>query len=242
MGLEKLDRGRREHGPGSWKLTVCHSDPTEYIISGIISPSAGSVEVALSAEEFLSASKTAAKILATTGDVDPTNPNSAAWRDLWGGHRYKDDQDRVHDIKGLKAKLMEACEHEHPPAESQRYATLAAWLLDYLRRFKMPTSDDVAEASPSGAPKWVFKGGRIVLTLRYEYAWRKAAEQAGGVVTVAEQRAMGRRIRTITGEKKFTPGSCRGKKGESGFAYMIWTDAHIAALERLSGVEMAQGL
>lgn len=240
MGLERNAERPREYEPGSWRLTIFHGDPVEYVIAGVMSPTGGSMSVHLTTDEFMCPSKAAKKILATTTDVDPTNPTSEAWARLWKGYSLQDGEGNRREVKGLKAKLLGACEHEHPPAEYKRHALLAAWLLDYLRRFKKPVSDEATEPSPTGSPKWLNHGGRVVLAFRYEDAWSKAAEQAGGHVTSGETREMSRRIRKITGEKNFEPMSRRGKDGAPGFRFTVWGDTHIVALEQLSGVETAQ--
>ena len=230
MGLQK-NLETKEYEPGAWLLTVFHSDPVEWVLGGVLSPTAGAVAVILNEDEFLSPKKTARKILSTTGDVDPENPNPSAWSRLWTG--YTDD-DRA--VKGLKCKLMEDCRHEYPPPEYQRHALLAAWMLDYLRRFARPTSDTATEPSPTGSPRWIYEGGSMVLSFRCEDAWHKAAEQAGGTVTTSEYRDVGRRIRKITGEKEFSAMSRRGKGSKHGARFVLWDDRHIAALEKLAGV------
>lgn len=230
MGLQKNPE-TKEYVPGAWLLTVFHSDPVEWVLGGVLSPTAGAVAVILNEDEFLSPKKTARKILSTTGDVDPENPNPSAWSRLWTG--YTDD-DRA--VKGLKCKLMDACRHEYPPPEYQRHALLAAWMLDYLRRFAKPTSDTATEPSPTGSPRWIYEGGSTVLSFRCEDAWHKAAEQAGGTVTTSEWRDVGRRIRKITGEKEFPAMSRRGKGSKHGARFVLWDDRHIAALEKLAGV------
>jgi hypothetical protein len=236
MGLVKDPVNTSEYEPGRWLLTVRHSDPKEYVIDGVISPTSGAVAVVLTAEDYLSAAKTARKILSTAGDVDPTNPNSAEWSRLWNGYSNEQEGGGRRTVKGLKCKLMEACRHDFPPAEYQRYSLLASWMLDYLRRFKKPTSEDVTEPSPTGTPKWIFAGGQPALAFRYEDAWRRAVEQAGGAVTTAEWRDMSRRIRNITGEKEFSDMSRRRKGDSPGCRFTLWDDRHIAALEKLAGV------
>jgi len=236
MGLVKHPVNTSEYERGGWLLTVRHSDPKEYVIDGVISPTSGAVAVILTADDFLSAAKTARKILSTAGDVDPTNPNSAEWSRLWNGYSKEQEGGGRRTVKGLKCKLMDDCLHYVPPAEYQRYSLLASWMLDYLRRFKKPTSEDVTEPSPTGTPKWIFAGGQPALAFRYEDAWRRAVEQAGGAVTTAEWRDVSRRIRNITGEKEFSDMSRRRKGDSPGCRFTLWDDRHIAALEKLAGV------
>ncbi len=240
MGLIRSPERAREYDPGAWRLTIVHSDPVEYMLSGIRSPSAGSVSVHLCADEFMSPAKTAKKILATTTDVDPTTPTPKAWEHLWDGHVRRDDDGNRVNVVGLRAKLLNASDHTYPPAEYQRHALLASVLLDFLRRFKKPTDDDVTEPSPTGSPKWITHAGRQVLTFRWEAVWAKAGEQAGTRIEVAEIRDMSRRIRKITEEKEFETKAQRGKDGSAGFRFFVWDDRHISALEQIAGVDTAQ--
>lgn len=240
MGLLKNAQRPREYEPGTWQLTVVHSDPVEYVISGVLSPSAGTVSVTLNTEEFMSPSKAAKKILATTTDVDPTSPTPHMWKQLWDGFSYQNGDDARRNVPGLKSRLLDTCAHEDAPAEYRRHARVAAWLLDYLRRFKKPTSEDVTEPNASGSPKWIHRDGRHVLAFRFEDSCSKAAAQAGGRIEDSEVREMGRRIRQLTGESQFSSGSQRGKGGSPGFRFLFWNDKHIAALEQIAGVESAQ--
>lgn len=235
MGLKKNPDNPREYDPGSWALTVVHGDPVEYVLSGVQSPTAGEVSVTLTVDEFTSAAKTAKKILATSADVDPANPTPEAWQKLWIGQF---DEDRRVPVTGLKIKLLDGCRHEHPPVEYLRYALLASWMLDYLRRFKKPSLEDAApEASPTGQPKWIKEDGEVVLSLRLADAWNKAAEQAKGKITAAEWRGVDKRIREITGEKKFARSARRGQTNKKTVGLTLWSDSHISALERLAGAQ-----
>lgn len=238
MGLRRMHDRPREYEPGTWQLFVVHSDPVEYVIEGIVSPTRGAVAVTLTSDEFMSPIKTARRILAATTDVDPTNPTPECWAGLWAGKRFQDEYGSRVVRKGLKNKLLEMCEHRHSTPEAQRHARLAACLLDYFRRFKKTPGDDVTEPSPTGSPRWIKQEGKDVLTFRWHEAWEKAAEQAGINVSPAELRDMSTRIREITGEKEFRASTRRrGKDGSPGYRYLQWTDLHISALEWLAGVE-----
>jgi hypothetical protein len=235
MGLEKNAENPDEYEPGTWDMTIIHGDPVEYVISGIQSPTGGSMSVTLTVDEWQSGGKVSKKILATTADVDPSNPRLEKWVKQWAGYF---DRGRAEDIKGLKHKLMETCRHETPSAEYQRFAQLAAWMLDYLRRFKKPDVDDApAEPSPTGNPKWIKVDGEIVLAFRLQDAWRKAADQAKGQVTVQEYRSMDKRIRRITGEKSFERKTRRGQADGKAKGLTYWDDRHLEALDQLAAAQ-----
>lgn len=235
MGLVKNQDNPREFDPGSVELTILHGDPPAYTLSGLRSPSAGLFEVSLSVDEFTSAPKTAKKILAASTDVDVCDPTPDHWRKLWAGSY--DEENRV-AVKGLRLKLLKTCRHEYPPAEYQRYARLAAWMLNYLRRFKKPEFDEAAtEVSGTGQPRWIRGDKDVVLTLGLADAWSKAAEQAKGQITDSEWKSVDKRIRAITGEKSFDKTTRRGQANGKAKGLTIWTDAHIRALEQLAAAQ-----
>jgi hypothetical protein len=235
MGLAKNPENPDEYDPGTWDMTIIHGDPVEYVISGIQSPTGGSMSVTLTVDEWQSGGKVSKRVLATTADVDPSNPRLKKWVDQWAGYF---DRRRGRDIKGLKHKLMENCRHETPSAEYQRFALLASWMLDYLRRFKKPDLDDAAaEPSPTGNPKWIKVDGEIVLAFRLQDAWRKAADQAKGQITAQEYRDMDKRIRRITGEKSFERKTRRGQADGKAKGLTYWDDRHLEALDQLAAAQ-----
>jgi hypothetical protein len=236
MGLARSPERSGEFEPGSWQLTIIQGDPVQYVVAGVRSPSLGDVSVSLTVDEFMSAAKTARKILATTTDVDTTNPTPAAWARLWNGHTRTSDDGRRVDVQGLKTKLLEACEHREPVLDDQRHANVAAAILDYLRRFKKDTADDRSTPLPTGQPRWITYKDRRVLAIRWSVVCARAADQAGIKIDDAGRIEMGQRIRQITGEERFEAISHRGKDGSAGYRAVLWDDRHIAALEKLAGV------
>ncbi len=223
--------------PGSWRLTIWESNPREFVLSGVRSRDGSTSDVRLTPDEFLSPTKTARAILATTGDVDMTNPNLSKWSSLWLGGSKKEDRDK----KGLKASLLEQAEKYRPSADEQTHAVHAAWLLDYLQRFRKPEVADADdnEPSPSGSPRWLIIDGQAELWFRWEDSVKKAAEQARNRIEAADIRDLSRRIRRITGEAEFRSESRHLKRGGAR-RYVVWTEQHIAAVEQLAGVESAQ--
>jgi hypothetical protein len=236
MGLARIPDRSGEFEPGSWQLTIIQGDPVQYMVAGVRSPSLGDVSVSLGVDEFISAAKTARKILATTTDVDPTNPTPEKWKQLWNGYSRTSEDGRRVDVQGLKTKLLDACKHREPVLDDQRHANIAAAILDYLRRFKKHTADDRSTPLPNGQPRWITYKGRQVLAIRLAVVYTKAAEQAGIKIDDADRRDLGYRIRKITGEDQFEAMSQRGKDGSPGYRLTVWDDRHIAALEKLAGV------
>jgi hypothetical protein len=238
MGLQKNPERPREYFPGTWKQAVVNSDPKEIVITGIISPSLGEFSVSLTTDEFMSGRKVAKKILAASGDCDPTNPNSASWCRLWEGFRYEDDNGNERSVPGLKSALMEACEYVDPSAETKRYAYVAGQLLNYLRGFDNASGDQEDDLpNPSGVPKWrrVSRGGvaRDELWLKWNETWDRI-KQRNLSITHADSADLRKRLLAATGEDEFqsevlTVAGTRGR-------WRIWTDAHIHALEEMAGI------
>jgi len=234
-GLEVKHDGRvKEYRPGRWSLAIYDSSPAEYLLY-VFQPRTGTlVAVPLSAEEILSPAKVAAKILDTTKDVDVTDPNPEEWRKAWNGYAAKMPGGGRAPVRGLKSWLIEEATHEAALPENNRLAIVAGLLLDWLGRFEKTNDPNVNEPSSTAAPKWIVYQEKSELWLDLAQVWTRVAENSGVVISDAEQRAVHRAVRGVTGEAHFLSTNKRNSQGNSR-RYYRWDDRHITALERLAG-------
>lgn len=234
--------------PGLWKLTVVHSDPREFRL-GVPLPGATQddedermrVFVSLTSADWSSPISVARKVLEATGTIDVTDPNPKEWAKIWNGYSYKPDGEKKSvKVRGLKVKLMDDREEEWPPAEQQRYAVVAGWLLDALSTIALPDQDaDDTMPHPSGKPCWVRvpDGG-------YElyFSWNRVFEDIQKVrkVRLCEGDMIGikRRMLAATGEQDFRIERVRTDQGVRR-RYIVWTQGHINHLENIAHPEAA---
>lgn len=220
-----------EWDPGNWKLTVVYSDPVEYRIRF---PYDGrTVSVSLDCSQFLSARDVASAILAASGKLSVNDPSPSKWSEIWIGRSIRND-DEVRDIRGLSAKLLEECDEENPSVDTKVSSHHAAMLKAYLNGFQQ--LDDEEDPHQDGTPKWLKDKatGKWVLWVKWNEmissAWRQARE---GAPSVKAKQTLRAKILEITGEKEF-PDRKRVVNGKAG-RWMLWTDAHLSALDQLTG-------
>ena len=144
--------------PGMWQMTVVHGDPKEFRLHvPVVASSDGKndcVHVSLSSADWSSPISVARKILEATGTIEVTDPNPKEWAKIWNGYSFKKEGEKQWTrIRGLKVKLMDEKTEEWPPAEQQRFAQVAGWLLDALSSHAPPEPDcDDSTPHPSGRP------------------------------------------------------------------------------------------
>ena len=230
--------------PGLWRLTVVHSDPKEFRL-GVPLPGATQdddedekmrVFVSLTSADWSSPIAVARKVLEATGTIDVTDPNPKEWAKIWNGYSYKPEgEKKTVKVRGLKVKLMDDRDEEWPPAEQQRYAVVAGWLLDGLSNIAKPEPDmDDSMPHPSGRPCWVRSGDGV-----YElyFSWTRVFEDIQKTRKVrlneGDMVALKRRMLAAAQEDEFKVERVRTETGVRR-RYVVWTQAHIAHLENIA--------
>lgn len=228
-----------EWGPGEWELTVVHSDPLEYrlhVPAWMRYTADGTGNVSLTVDQYRSATKTAAQVLAATGTV-MLDDDPKRWKRIWdGGYKVVDTRDEhgkartSHTARGVKAKLLDNPSHEQPGASSLRYVLLATWLYDRLSQASQPSDDDIPD--PTGRASWRQDG-----TLWF--AWGKVWEDIERQHRVGdgERIALKRRLCARLGaDKDFTHREYR-HLGGARKSYVVWSRREFAALEEMAATE-----
>jgi hypothetical protein len=229
--------------PGMWRLTVVHSDPKEFRLHvPVVASSDGKgdfVHVSLSSADWSSPISVARKILEATGTIDVTDPNPKEWAKIWNGYSFKKEGEKQWTrVRGLKVKLMDDKQEEWPPAEQQRFAQVAGWLLDALSSTAAPESGaDDSSPHPSGRASWV-RGADGEYELYF--SWNRIFEDIQKTRKVrlmeGDMIALKRRILASSGEKEFRVERVRTEVGVRR-RYIVWTQAHITHLENIAHPE-----
>lgn len=222
-----------EWWPGEWTLTVVHSDPIEYRLHApawdkYLARGIGSVS--LSVDQFRSATKVAAAVLAATGKV-MLDKEPGAWALIWdGGAKVRDGlstaKPRTRKTIGLKAKLLDVAAEEFPGASSLRYVDLATSLYDALANASQPTEDDAPDSV--GRPSWRADG-----TLWFSWARVWAGIEQRTPLREGDRGAVKKRILgQMPGATEFREGRFRHASGVRR-RYVIWSRRELAALEAI---------
>jgi hypothetical protein len=228
-----------EWGPGEWQLTVVHSDPLEYrlhVPAWRQHTADGTGNVSLTVDQFRSAAKTAACVLASTGTV-MLDDEPKKWKRIWdGGYTVRDnvssDQPRKRVARGVKAKLLDNVTHEQPGASSLRYVLLATWLYDRLSQASQPSDDDVPD--PTGRAAWRQDG---TLWFAWGKVWEDIERQHR--VNDGERIALKRRLLArLGGDKDFSHREHR-HLGGARKSYVVWSRREFAVLEEIAATERA---
>lgn len=216
--------GAPEWWPGEWELTVVHSDPIEYrlfVPAWKEFTSSGGGCISLNVDQYRSATKVAAAVLAATGTI-MLDDEPGKWRRIWDGGGRKTPS------RGIKAKLLDSVRHEYPGASSLRYVTLAGWLYDRLSQASEPADDDAPD--PTGRAAWRADG-----TLWWN--WTKVWEdiERNHRVNEGERNLLKRRLLARFGEngaKDFRHDRYR-HLGGARKTYVIWTKQEFSVLEQM---------
>jgi hypothetical protein len=230
-----------EWKPGDWRLTVVHSDPLEYRLHAPAWKkwtADGTGNVSLSVDQYRSARKVAASVLAATGvvmlDAEPKR-----WVQIWdGGYKVvdkKDGGDKERVALGLKAKLLDNVDHEWPGASSLRYVILAGWLYDRLAQASQPSEDDVPD--PSGRASWRQDG---TLWFSWSKVWEDIERQHR--IMEGERLSLKRRLLARFGgeSRDFKHAEFR-HLGGTRKSYVVWKAAEFAVLEGMANEATRDG-
>ena len=222
-----------EWGPGEWRLTCVHSDPLEYrlhVPAWRRWTANGTGNVSLTVDQFRSAAKVAAAVLANTG-VIMLDDEPARWKRIWdGGYKVADNTGSQNPtkrvVRGVKAKLLDMVEHEYPGASSLRYVLLAGWLYDRLSQASQPSDDDIPD--PTGRAAWRQDG---TLWFAWGKVWEDIERQHR--VGEGERLAFKRRLLALTNDEDFQHAEFR-HLGGTRKSYVVWSKAEFTALDRLA--------
>jgi hypothetical protein len=233
--------------PGMWRLTVVHSDPKEFRlhvpIVGASSSEKDVVSVSLSSADWASPMSVARLILEATGTIDVQDPNPKEWAKIWNGYSFKKEGEKgTTRIRGLKVKLMDERQEEWPPAESQRFAVVAGWLLDALTNVAQPDPEsNDTQPNPSGKPSWVNWGDEGWLLF---FSWNRAFEDIRKNRKVkleeGEAIALKRRILAAAAEPEFRVERVRTDSGVRR-RYYVWTQKHVDHLANIAHPDGGDG-
>lgn len=226
--------------PGMWRLTVVHGDPKEFRIHvPVVANSDGKgdyVFVSLSSADWSSPISVARKILEATGTIDVTDPNPKEWAKIWNGYSYKKEGEKgTIRVRGLKVKLMDEKQEEWPPAEQQRFAVVAGWLLDALTNVAPPDPDaSETQPNPTGKPSWVNWGDEGWLLF---FSWNRVFEDIQKTRKVklldGEAIALKRRIMAASEEPEFRVERVRTDAGVRR-RYYVWNQRHVDILGNIA--------
>lgn len=223
-----------EWWPGEWQLTIVHDDPLAYRLHAPawrVYTSDGTGDVNLTVDQYRSAAKVAAAVLAATGRV-MLDKEPKLWSRIWdGGMKVKDNQSsknpKTRAAVGLKAKLLDVALEEFPGDYGKRYVALAGFLYERLVNASQPNDEDTPDST--GRPCWRADG-----TLWF--GWGRAWEDVEKVhlVREGERLALKRRILAhLDGMKDFREGRFRFPGGLRR-QYVVWTRREFAVLEEMA--------
>ena len=221
----------REWDAGTWSLTIVRSDPVEYRLTF---PHEGRlVRVSMNKDQIYNPVTVSGLILDASTNIDMSVPYSDAWKLLWMGGRVRDG-DGWRNVVSLRARLVQDAEVETPSLDSCVWSQHAAILRGYLRPFSRSDDDENDPPCADGTPKWVKKGGNWLLYFKWQEMLRSAWRNVSVPITVEQERTLKRKILEVTGEKDFKESGFI-HNGESLGKFKVWTDAHINALDQLTG-------
>ncbi|CAB4169011.1 DNA primase/polymerase, bifunctional, N-terminal [uncultured Caudovirales phage] len=227
-----------EWGPGEWHLTIVHSDPLEYrlhVPAWKKHTVNNTGNVSLTVDQYRSATKVAATVLAATGRV-MLDAEPKKWFGIWdGGQKVQDfvsSQPKTRATKGVKAKLLDNAVEEWPGASSQRYVALAGYVYDRLCQASQPGDDDIPD--PTGRAAWRQDG-----TLWFSWArvWEDIERQHR--VMEGERLALKRRLLGRLEMPDFVHGRFR-HIGDTRRTYVVWTKVEFSVLEQIATEEVEQ--
>jgi hypothetical protein len=226
-----------EWGPGEWQLTIVHSDPLEYrlhVPAWKRYTVSNTGNVSLSVDQYRSATKVAAAVLAATGRV-MLDAEPGLWKAIWdGGIKVRDGVSnpktaRQRKTRGVKAKLLDSAVEEWPGASSQRYVALAGWLYDRLANASQPNDEDAPD--PAGRAAWRQDG---TLWFSWSRVWEDI--ERSHKVSEGERLALKRRLLGRLDLPDWDHGRFR-HLGDTRRTYVVWTRREFAALETMANEE-----
>lgn len=223
--------------PGSWSMTVVHSDPRIYKlrIPNERDKSLPPYVITLDSKQFQNGSFASNRILEVTGRVNMNDPSPKRWATVWVGETERDENGNWTHVRGLSARLLEDSDDEYPPPEQRAMCSNLSILLAYLSDFAKVESADNDNPNASGLPKWLMRDGQWELWLQWHAtvnaAWKRAGLQAP---SVAEKNAILASIRHAMSPNEIRTVNHRLEGGRQLKCFVFREDVELATINRLS--------
>lgn len=218
---------------GDWRIEMIQGDPPEIVLCV---PRWGNTacrgRVSMTLDTFRSAAKVAAAVFNATRRVI-LDGDAKKWVGIWKGVDACKKTGGV-SVPGLMEQLMArktTSDDIHVGTSSKRYAQLAGYVLQGLKRAKQPKDEDKPEPNESGRPCWVTADE---LWLQWGQLWEEIGRAHPDVTPSERNRVRGRLLEAMNARDFVHKRHRFPLVGR--LEYVVFTPAWIAALE-----EMASG-
>lgn len=232
-GLKKVTVGKTEaYEPGDWRIEMIHSDPPEIVLCVPLweaTPCRGRIHMTF--DTFRSAPKVAAAVFTATRAYI-LDGDAGRWQKIWKGHDAC-KANGFQAVPGLMELLMARKREEDDIAvgtSSLRYAQLAGYVLQVIKKATTPKSEDSPEPNESGRPCWVTPDE---LWLQWGKIWEDIGRSHD--VVPGERNRVRAKLLEIMGQRDFDHRRHRFESGR--LEYVVFTREWLAALERLASGE-----
>lgn len=229
-GLKKVTVGKTEaYEPGDWRIEMIHSDPPEIVLCVPLweaTPCRGRIHMTF--DTFRSAPKVAAAVFTATRAYI-LDGDAGRWQKIWKGHDAC-KANGFQAVPGLMELLMARKREEDDIAvgtSSLRYAQLAGYVLQVIKKATTPKSEDNPEPNESGRPCWVTPDE---LWLQWGKIWEDIGRSHD--VVPGERNRVRAKLLEVMGQRDFDHRRHRFESGR--LEYVVFTREWLAALERLS--------
>lgn len=232
-GLKKVTVGKTEaYEPGDWRIEMIHSDPPEIVLCVPLweaTPCRGRIHMTF--DTFRSAPKVAAAVFTATRAYI-LDGDAGRWQKIWKGHDAC-KANGFQAVPGLMELLMARKREEDDIAvgtSSLRYAQLAGYVLQVIKKATTPKSEDNPEPNESGRPCWATPDE---LWLQWGKIWEDIGRSHD--VVPGERNRVRAKLLEIMGQRDFDHRRHRFESGR--LEYVVFTREWLAALERLASGE-----
>jgi len=214
--------------PGTWTVQVKHSDPPALILEvpgWKDTPCRGKIEFAF--DEFRSSIKVANRVFVETRRVI-LDDDRAAWECVWRGQSGNSKRPQ---ISGLVTKLLERKDRAKDlivGTSSLRFAELAGYVLQQVKRAAKPRSEEAPEPYESGRPCWVRPDE---LWLQWGRVWEEVMVAHKGTTTGERNRLRSMLLEEV-GAQDFEHRRHRFPAGY--LEFVVWGPAWLDALQRIA--------
>lgn len=233
-GLERYQVGSvSAYRPGNWSIQMVQGDPPEVVLvvpAWNTTPCRGRIH--MSFDTFRSAAKVASTVFLATRRVI-LDGDSGKWLAVWKGTDAS-KKTGGQSIPGLMEQLVQRMNTQDEiqvGTSSLRYAQLAGYVLQVLKKATKPKEEEKPEPNESGRPCWVTPDE---LWLQWGKVWEDIARAHPDVASGERLRIRARMLDAV-GKQDFTHKRHRFASGR--MEYVVFTKQWIEALERLAAGE-----
>lgn len=230
-GLERYRAGDIDaYKPGSWSIQMVQGDPPEVILcvpAWEKTPCKGRIHMTF--DTFRSAAKVASTVFLATRRVI-LDGDSGRWVQVWKGVDAS-KKTGGQSVPGLMELLVQRKNSEddiHVGTSGQRYAELAGYVLQQIKRAAKPKDEERPEPYESGRPCWVRPDE---LWLQWGRMWEEIINLHRGT-TVAERNRIRAMLLEEVGMKDFEHRRYRFPSGQ--LEFVVFTKPWLEAIQRLS--------